>query len=51
MFLRGLQDKFKVKSGLKYLKEEMEKPSLPLAREKGITSIGCIVDVDHFANA
>nr|WP_313782327.1 hypothetical protein [Allomuricauda aequoris] len=29
----------------------MEKPSLPLAREKGITSIGCIVDVDHFANA
>ena len=29
----------------------MEKPSLPLAREKGITSVGCIVDVDHFANA
>ena len=26
MFLKGLQDKFKVKSGLKYLKEEMEKP-------------------------
>ena len=51
MFIKGLQDKFKVKSGLKYLKEEMEKPSLPLAREKGITSIGCIVDVDHFANA
>lgn len=51
MFIKGLQDKFKVKSGLKYLKEEMEKPSLPLAREKGITSVGCIVDVDHFANA
>lgn len=51
MFLRGLQDKFKVKSGLKYLKEEMEKPSLPLARKKGITSVGCIVDVDRFANA
>ncbi|RIV42302.1 DUF6913 domain-containing protein [Flagellimonas pelagia] len=51
MFIKGLQDKFKVKSGLKYLKEEMEKPSLPLAREKGITSMGCIVDVDHFANA
>ncbi|MEC7265276.1 MAG: hypothetical protein VXW38_16165 [Bacteroidota bacterium] len=29
----------------------MEKPSLPLARKKGITSVGCIVDVDRFANA
>ncbi|WP_409552691.1 DUF6913 domain-containing protein [Allomuricauda sp. CP2A] len=51
MFIKGLQDKFKVKSGLKYLKEEMEKPSLPIAREKGITSVGCIVDVDNFQNA
>lgn len=51
MFIKGLQDKFKVKSGLKYLKEEMEKPSLPIAREKGITSVGCIVDVDKFQNA
>ncbi|WP_228236082.1 DUF6913 domain-containing protein [Muricauda sp. M10] len=51
MFIKGLQVKFKVKSGLKYLKEEMEKPPLPLAREKGITSVGCIVDVDHFSNA
>ena len=51
MFIKGLQDKFKVKSGLKYLKEEMEKPSLTSTRKKGITSVGCIVDVDRFANA
>ena len=51
MFLKGLQDKFKVKSGLKFLQEEMERPSQPVKRDKGITSIGCIVDVDHFQNA
>lgn len=51
MFLKGLQDKFKVKSGLKYLKEEMEKPPRSVTREKGITSIGCIVDVDNFPKA
>ncbi|WP_375324705.1 hypothetical protein [Flagellimonas sp. GZD32] len=51
MFIRGLQDKFKVKSGQKYLKEELDKPSKPVAREKGISSVGCIVDVDNFQNA
>ncbi|WP_298925630.1 DUF6913 domain-containing protein [uncultured Allomuricauda sp.] len=51
MFLKGLQDKFKVKSGLKFLQEEMEKPPMTVDREKGITSIGCIVDVDNFQNA
>ena len=51
MFIKGLQDKFKVKSGLRYLKEEMEKPPVPVNREKGITSIGCIVDADNFQNA
>ena len=51
MFIRGLQDKFKVKSGLKFLKEEMEKPPKSIAREKGITSVGCIVDVDNFEKA
>ncbi len=51
MFLKGFQDKFKVKSGLKYLKEEMEKPPKTVDREHGITSIGCIVDVDNFQNA
>ncbi|BDW94304.1 MULTISPECIES: DUF6913 domain-containing protein [Flavobacteriaceae] len=51
MFLKGLQDKFKVKSGLKYLKEEMEKPPKSVTREKGVASIGCIVDVDNFSKA
>ncbi|PWL38633.1 hypothetical protein DKG77_10270 [Flagellimonas aquimarina] len=51
MFLKGLQDKFKVKSGLKFLQEEMEKPPMAVNREKGISSIGCIVDVDNFKNA
>ncbi|AWX46378.1 hypothetical protein HME9304_03411 [Flagellimonas maritima] len=51
MFLKGLQDKFKVKSSLKYLQEEMEKPSLAVNREKGITRVACIVDVDNFENA
>lgn len=51
MFLRGIQDKFKVKSGLKHLREEMQKPPKCVAREKGITSVGCIVDVDHFEKA
>jgi len=50
MFLKGLQDKFKVKSGLKYLQEEMERPPLVIERDKGISSIGCIVDVDNFRN-
>ena len=51
MFLKGLQDKFKVKSGLKYLQEELGKPSSTVERNKGVTSIGCIVDVDNFQNA
>src|SRR5690606_13498393 len=48
MFIKGLQDKFKVKSGLKYLKGELEKKPGPVDREKGIRSVGCIVDVDRF---
>src|SRR5690606_28755602 len=51
MFIKGFQDKFKVKSGQRYLKEEMEKPPMPINREKGITSVGCIVDVDNFQKA
>ncbi|MCL6273086.1 hypothetical protein M3P19_03645 [Muricauda sp. 2012CJ35-5] len=51
MFLKGLQDKFKVKSGQKYLQEVMLKPAAVVGRSKGISSIGCIVDVDNFKNA
>ncbi|NVN18455.1 hypothetical protein GUA46_08885 [Muricauda sp. HICW] len=51
MFLKGLQDKFKVKSGHKYLREELERSPKTVARDKGITSVGCIVDVDNFQKA
>ena len=51
MFLKGLKDKFKYKSGLKYLKEELNSPPEILAREKGIRSVGVIVDLDSFDHA
>ena len=51
MFLKGLKDKFKYKSGLKYLKEELNSPPEILERPKGITSIGIIVDLDSFDQA
>ena len=48
MFLRGLKDKFKYKSGLKFLKQELSNPPAMVDRTKGITSIGVIVDMDEF---
>jgi len=50
MFIKGLQDKFKIKSGLKFLQGELDRLPVPQARERGIKSVGCIVDVDNFAN-
>ncbi len=48
MIFRAIQDKFKVKSGLKYLEDELAK-SKPLSNRKpGVSSIGCIVDMDKF---
>jgi len=51
MFLKGIKDKFKYKSALKFLKKELEKPSTNVNRSQGITSIGCIVDLDSFDDA
>lgn len=51
MIFRAIQDKFKVKSGLKYLEDELPKRIVPENRQKGIRSIACIVDMDHFPNA
>lgn len=51
MVFKAIQDKFKVKSGLKFLQEELEKPSVSVSRGHGVTSIACIVDVDRFPNA
>jgi hypothetical protein len=48
MFFKGIKDKFKHKSAVKYLKEELLKPVDTVERSSGITSIGCIVDLDNF---
>ncbi|MFK7812500.1 MAG: hypothetical protein AB8B59_08400 [Maribacter sp.] len=48
---KGIKDKFKHKSGVKFLKEELKKPYDALQRKKGITSVACLVDLDAFENA
>jgi len=48
MFLRGLKDKFKYNSGLKFLKNELKSPAPVPDRPKGISAIGVIVDLDAF---
>ena len=48
MFLKGIKDKFKQKSGLKFIKQELEKPASKSTGKKGIRSLGCIVDLDKF---
>ncbi|NKI32564.1 DUF6913 domain-containing protein [Croceivirga thetidis] len=50
MIFRSIQDKFKVKSGQKYLEDELNRPK-PFSEKKGISSIACIVDMDSFKNA
>ncbi|WP_299536409.1 hypothetical protein [Ulvibacterium sp.] len=48
---KGIKDKFKHKSAVKFLKEEMGKPAPTVNRSSGITSVGCIVDLDRFDKA
>ncbi|WP_297793565.1 hypothetical protein [uncultured Eudoraea sp.] len=48
MFFKGIRDKFKYKSGSKYLKEQMAKQQEVVARKSGITSVAIIVDLDKF---
>ncbi len=48
---KGIKDKFKYRSGEKFLKEALRKPVVPANRSQGITSVGCIVDMDQFENA
>ncbi|MEM1339187.1 MAG: hypothetical protein AAF717_03235 [Bacteroidota bacterium] len=50
MVLRAIQEKFKVKSGLKYLEDELKKPRL-FEGNKAVSSIACIVDMDKFPKA
>lgn len=51
MFLKGLKDKFKYQSGLKFLRSELKSPPPAPDRSKGITSVGVIVDLDVFDKA
>jgi hypothetical protein len=51
MFLRGLKDKFKYKSGLKFLKKGLRSPGAAPERSKGISFIGVLVDLDAFDRA
>lgn len=48
---KGIKDKFKYKSGLKFLKDELKQPFPEVKRKKGITSIACLVDLDSFEDA
>lgn len=48
---KGIKDKLKYKSGVKYLKEEIKKPFEPIKRTAGITSVACLVNLDAFENA
>jgi hypothetical protein len=51
MFLQGLKDKFKHKSGEKYLKNELLKTPDLERKNKGIAKVGVIVDLDTFQNS
>lgn len=50
MILKGLTEKFKQKSGVKYLRQELQKPRETVDRSAGIQAIGVIVDLDRFTN-
>lgn len=50
MIFRTIQDKFKAKSGKKYLEDELNKPKA-FSDNKEVSSIACIVDMDAFPNA
>lgn len=51
MFLKGLKDKFKHKSGVKFLRNELKNAPQFVESRKGIKSIGVIVDLDNFDNS
>ncbi len=51
MFLKGIKDKFKQKSGRKFIQQALSKPAPVSTRSKGVRKIGCIVDLDKFDKA
>ena len=46
--IKGIKDKFKYNSSIKFLKKELAKSPPKVEREKGIKAVGCIVDLDSF---
>ena len=48
MFLGAIINKFKHKSGQKFLKKELGKTRQRIDRKKGVRTIGCIVNLDQF---
>ena len=51
MFLQALKDKFKQKSGQKYLKNELLNTHELDRKRKGLNLVGVIVDLDSFPDA
>lgn len=51
MFLKKLKEKLKIKAARTFLKQGLNRPSPIVEREKGIHSVGCIVDLDKFDHA
>ncbi|MBU2903525.1 MULTISPECIES: hypothetical protein [Arenibacter] len=51
MFLKTLKEKIKFRAGKKYLQRGLNAPPETIDRVKGISSVGCIVDLDAFENA
>lgn len=50
MVFKAIQERFKAKSGQKYLEDELKR-SRTLSDKKGVSSIACIVDMDKFDDA
>lgn len=48
---KGIKDKFKYNSSVKFLKQELAKELPKVEREAGISAVGCIVDLDSFDDA
>ncbi|MEZ2414039.1 hypothetical protein ACA086_03685 [Muriicola sp. E247] len=51
MFLQGLKEKFKHKSGEKYLKNELLSVPESTKTNKGLHRVGVIVDLDNFPDS
>lgn len=48
MIFKGLAQRFKYKSGMRALRNQLESPAAPTEGKKGVHSIGVIVDLDRF---